>query len=124
PLAVALKAGKRRKIGARGGMSDQGRRNARRVAGTEPQHEQRGERKKGDERDEHDHPAPPHARILVNHVLFRQLRFDQAHNLPSSGRSGGREPPCAWRVPSRRLKGGGSTAIHATSPATIAIAAA
>src|SRR5262249_37575773 len=126
--AVALEAGKRRQIGPRGRMSDQGGRNARRIAGTEPQHEHRGEREKGGERDEHDHSAPPRARILVDQVLFsqvlfRQLPFDKATNVPSFAPPERRKTPCdsrAWRM---RLKCGRSTTIQATSAATIAIAA-
>src|SRR5262249_17776163 len=122
--AVTLEAGKRRQIGPRGRMSDQGRRNARRIAGTEPQHEHRGEREKGGERDEHDQSAPPLAPILIGLVLFRQVLSDQPTNFSSFARSERRKIPCASKASSMRLKCRRSNTIHATSAATIAIAAA
>jgi hypothetical protein len=47
-FAVTLEAGERRQIGLRCHMPDQGGWNARGIAGPEPQHEQAGEREKGD----------------------------------------------------------------------------
>ena len=85
-LAVALEAGKRRQAGRRRRLSDQGGRNARGIAGAEAVHEQRGEREKGHQRDEHDQSAPPDALPCSRSAHARRLLLARALRAP-------RDPP-------------------------------
>ena len=82
-LAVALEAGKRRQIGPRGRMSDQGRGDARRIAGAEPQYEQCGEREERDERHQHEHAASPRARIFFDYAGLHQFTTSPRHRVAS-----------------------------------------
>ena len=81
--AIALEAGKRRKVGRRRGLADQRRRKARGIAGTEAVHEQRRQREKGDQRDEHDQPPLarsgfPLGRVVLDHAHGFSLRDRRA----------------------------------------------
>src|SRR6266511_2290554 len=68
-LAVALEAGKRRQIGPRGRMSDEGRGDARRIAGAEPQYEQCGMRTEV----HHDGPARMPACSIISVRTRRRM---------------------------------------------------
>ena len=92
-LAVAIEAGNRRQAGLRRFAADQRGRNARRIAGAEPVHEQRRQCQERQQRQHHD-GAPARRRCLAGVVLL-----DRAHGFTSLARSASPSAPSAGSRP-------------------------
>src|SRR5262249_58016877 len=112
-------AGKGRRGGLRRRMPDRGGGDARGVARAEPVHEQRREREKCQQRNEHDRPATPHAGGGFDPSLV-----GLAHGVSPLARWERRVIPRASTSSSMRARCRRSSTTHRISPATTATAAA